>query len=289
MINYGGVTNNSSNIQTVSFDQSLAAPQQFNAASGDLSIGGAINNNGNRLTVTGSANTTLAGAISGAGALLKTGSGILIVSGNNTYSGATTVAAGKLLVNGTHTGGDRYTVLSGATLGGGGSTTAPVTVDAGAFLDPALGGTLGVGSATLNGTLDISIDESTEGVVSVLDDADVLDISSATSSVDFDVVGSLTQQAYVFATYGSLIGSGFANVLDLPSGYTIDYSYQGQQEIALVAVPEPIRIHARRAGCAGPHRRPPKKSMTDNFLEMHGRRSVIDLMSEVTQATLAIG
>ncbi len=249
--NYGGITNNSSNIQTVNFDQSLAAAQQFNAASGDLSIGGAVNNNGYALTATGSANTTLAGAISGAGPLIKTGAGILIVLGNNSYSGATTVAAGTLRLDGIHSGGDRYTVSPGARLGGGGSTIAPVTVDAGAFLDPALGGILGVGSATLNGTLDISIDESTAGVVSELNDADVLDISSATSTIDFHVFGSLSQSAYVFANYGSLIGSSFASVLDVPSGYTIDYSYQGQQEIALVAVPEPTSFALAALGIAG--------------------------------------
>ena len=208
---------------------------------------------GSDYTISGSGN------IGGSTALTKTGSGKLTLSTNNTYIGATTVAAGTLRVEGTHTGGDRYTVSSGATLGGGGSITAPVTVDAGAFLDPALGGALGVGSATLNGTLDISIDESIAGVVSVLDDADVLNISSGTSRIDFNVTGLLTQPAYVFATYGSLIGSSFANVSDLPSGYTIAYSYQGQQEMALVAVPEPSTLMLAALGVAGVAAFPPRR------------------------------
>ena len=45
---------------------------------------------------TGSYNATLSGAISGVGALTKTGSGTLILTGANTYSGATAVAAGTL-------------------------------------------------------------------------------------------------------------------------------------------------------------------------------------------------
>ena len=40
----------------------------------------------------------------------------------------------------------------------------------------------------------------------------------------------------MFATYGSLVGGTFANVIDLPSDYTIVYNYAGNN-IALI--PEP--------------------------------------------------
>ena len=48
---------------------------------------------------TGAKNITDSGSISGSGmALMKTGSGILILSGTNTYNGGTIVTAGKLIV-----------------------------------------------------------------------------------------------------------------------------------------------------------------------------------------------
>jgi autotransporter-associated beta strand protein len=87
----GGITNNAANAQTVGMNLSLSAAQQFNAASGDLTVSGAVANGGNLLTVTGSSNTTLSNAVSGAGGLTKTSSGLLTMSGNSSYSGGTTV------------------------------------------------------------------------------------------------------------------------------------------------------------------------------------------------------
>lgn len=49
---------------------------------------------------TASGNLTIPQAITGTGALTKTGSGILILSGANTYGGGTTISAGTLQING---------------------------------------------------------------------------------------------------------------------------------------------------------------------------------------------
>ncbi|WP_213958968.1 MULTISPECIES: autotransporter outer membrane beta-barrel domain-containing protein [unclassified Variovorax] len=81
------------------------------------------------------------GAISGAGAMVKTGAGMLILQGASSYSGSTTVSAGTLVV------GDASS--PGATLGGGGT----VTVNAGA----AMGGYGSVtGSVINNGSLKVA-------------------------------------------------------------------------------------------------------------------------------------
>ena len=69
--NLGGITNNSTNSQNVNFNQTLGAAQQFNAASGNLTVNGTVANGGNALTVTGSSNTTLAGVVSGTGSLAE--------------------------------------------------------------------------------------------------------------------------------------------------------------------------------------------------------------------------
>ena len=66
-------------------------------------------------------NTTLSGALNGAGSLTKSGNGTLTLSGLSTYSGGTTVNAGTLAV-------------TGQTGGGNGNLRGTVTVNAGAQL-----------------------------------------------------------------------------------------------------------------------------------------------------------
>jgi len=69
------------------------------AAGSALSLAGALNNNGYLLTVEGDGSTAVSAPISGAGGLAKSGSGSLALTGTNTYSGGTTLAAGSLSIN----------------------------------------------------------------------------------------------------------------------------------------------------------------------------------------------
>lgn len=75
------------------------------------------------------ASTTFSGITSGTGGLNKTGNGALTLTGNNTATGSTTVAAGSLIVDGTWIG--------------------PTTVETGAFLK----GAGQMASVTVNGTI----------------------------------------------------------------------------------------------------------------------------------------
>lgn len=80
---------------------------------------------------------TISGIISGMGNLIKEGSGVLDLRGNNTWTGTTQVNKGTLLVNGNQQAatGD-MTVANNATLGGAGTHGGTVTVEDGGILSP---------------------------------------------------------------------------------------------------------------------------------------------------------
>ncbi len=99
-------------------------------------------------------NFALGGLISGAGSLTKSGAGILTLSGNNSYAGATNVNAGTLRINGNQSAATGLvTVASGATLGGDGTIGGSVNVLNGGILAPGNSpGTLNInGDLTLAG------------------------------------------------------------------------------------------------------------------------------------------
>ena len=95
----GGVTNNSTVTQTINIATSFAANQTIAANTGSLVFGGnvAVATNAT-LTVVGNSSTTISGVVSGAGALTKNSNSTLNLSGNNTYSGGTTITTGTVLV-----------------------------------------------------------------------------------------------------------------------------------------------------------------------------------------------
>ncbi|MCC7474824.1 MAG: autotransporter-associated beta strand repeat-containing protein [Pirellulales bacterium] len=192
---------------------------------------------GGNLEVAATFIATLAGdaALSGSGSLRKTGDGTLAITGNSSFAGNTTISNGTLLVNGTHTGGGAYTVESNATLGGTGTIHSSVLVNASGNLAPGASiGTLAVDSADFDGNLIIEYNGDV-GTIDRLDVVGALDITDAI--LDFDNLGTavLSGGPHIFASYGSLVGTQFASLLDSPAGYSIDCNYLGGNQIALVA------------------------------------------------------
>ncbi|ODP32033.1 autotransporter outer membrane beta-barrel domain-containing protein, partial [Pandoraea sp. ISTKB] len=126
----------------VSQDASLGAPAgtlTFNGgtlqlgASFDLAAGRPVVLDTNGGTIdTQAFNSTITQGITGTGALTKLGSGMLLLNGNNSYTGATNVNAGTLAIGAPTSptaalsGGGAVTVAGGATLGGYGSVTGNV-------------------------------------------------------------------------------------------------------------------------------------------------------------------
>jgi autotransporter-associated beta strand protein len=97
---------------------------------------GGLNSGGvaKTISVTNGITTTFSGPItntgsSSGGALTKTGGGILVFNGSNTYTGSTTVDAGTLLVNGSLS--TNTVMVSGGTLGGKGAIAGSVTFGSG--------------------------------------------------------------------------------------------------------------------------------------------------------------
>ncbi|MGA2032117.1 MAG: autotransporter-associated beta strand repeat-containing protein [Thermoguttaceae bacterium] len=216
--------------------------------------GGGITLGGATLSV---GSGSYAGTISGAGNLTKTGSGTLTLSGVNTYGGNTNINIGTLLVDGTlDSSGTTVTVGNSATLGGVGTISRPVITSSGSNVSPGDNGigtltiqTLGNG-VTLNGTLLIDLSGAGAGSCDLFDASQgltgTLDITN--EAVNFNVLSALDDPAYAFVKYRSLNGT-FSGVTNLPAGYTINYSYAGN-EIALVT-PEPATLALLGVGAIG--------------------------------------
>ena len=179
-----------------------------------------------------------------AGGFVKQGPGTLELTGANSYSGGTVISEGTVLANnttGSATGSGPITVAPGATLGGSGFVSGLVTTQG--TLSPGNSiGSLTLASAAGAGTFLFEYDGAAAGQkIDFLTVTGNWDISAAT--LDFDMLGaSLTDLVYEFAAYGSLTGAGFANVVDVPAGYSLNLNYGGAGRMALVSaaiVPEP--------------------------------------------------
>jgi fibronectin-binding autotransporter adhesin len=167
------------------------------------------------------ASTTYAGALSGAGSLVKVGSGTTTLGGVNTYAGTTAVNVGTLLVNG-QLGGGAVSVTPEATLGGSGVIGGAVTVDG--LLSPGNSpGDLSVASLVLNAssTVLMEIDGPTAGT-----QYDQVSILSA-GSIAYDGALQLNlSQAFsdnttfnLFEGFGTSFSGNFATVTSVGSAY----------------------------------------------------------------------
>jgi autotransporter-associated beta strand protein len=189
------------------------------------------------LTLGGSNNGVISGAIAdnntvggGTVGITKTDAGTWTLSGNNTYTGGTTVSAGTLLVNntvGSGTGTSTVTVNTGGTLGGNGSISGDVTVNAGGTFAPGTSaGLLEVGSLSLAGDSEFEIDGLTRGVVGGYDAADVTGALTYGGTLSL-VFSNTFANGSNFNLFDFSSQSGNWSGVDLTGSYTGSLSFSG--------------------------------------------------------------
>jgi autotransporter-associated beta strand protein len=216
------------------FSQSDGPLRDRKLSAGSINGGGVFKLGRNELTVGGNnLSTNVTGVIvnggvgGGTGAsLIKTGAGTMILSGTNTYTGATTVNGGTLAVNGSILASNRVTVNAGGTLAGTGTVH-------NAFIG---GGTLMAGngtagsSMTVNGTLGfnaaatyrVNVDPTMASFANV---SGAATLGGATVNASF-APGSYISKQYTILTAGSISGTfGTLANTNLPANFHDSLSY----------------------------------------------------------------
>ena len=208
VVDAGGVANFSGSINSLT----VSAGGQANLNDGASLSQQTLTNNG-LVAVNQSGNSTLSTAMSGSGGFQKLGSGILTVTGNNTYFGDTTVSAGTLKVNGS-LGSGGLSVAASAWLMGTGTINGPVTVS-GTFAPGSSPGVISLGSLVLTST-----------------STTLIEVTGVTRGTDYDGVDIAASGG---VTYGGILQFAFGSTALPESTYNI-FDFTGSSSGSLASV-----------------------------------------------------
>jgi autotransporter-associated beta strand protein len=225
----------------VDFSGTLGPAGDKKVSAGSIEGAGTYFLGSNQLTVgNNNLSTTVSGTIQDGGAsagaggsLVKVGSGTLMLTGTNTYSGATTVNAGTLFVNGS-IANSAVTVNSGATLAGIG-TVGATTINSGGIFAPGTS----PGTMTVQGNLAfqsgalylVQVDPSTASSTNVT--------AGGSAALAGTVQAAFASGSYMSRTYTILSAAGGLNgttfntltTTNLPAGFTASLSYTATDAI----------------------------------------------------------
>ena len=230
------------------FDISLVTPVT-GFTIGSLEGAGSVRLGRNTLTVgSNGLSTTFSGVIQDGGnnggigaSLVKTGTGTLVLSGADTYTGSTTVNGGTLEVDGSIASTSNLTVNAGGTLSGTGTVGSTTTTIMS-------GGTLAPGNAASpTGTLTIAGNLAFQSgalyLVMVTPAAASSSIVGGTATLNGQVGASFAAGTYVARKYTILTAAGGVNgtfsgiqTLGLPSGFKTSLSYDANDAFLNLAL-----------------------------------------------------
>jgi autotransporter-associated beta strand protein len=202
------------------FDQTIGSLE----GTGNVTLGSA------ELTVgDDNANTTFSGTIAGnGGSLIKAGSGVLTLTGINSYTGPTSVNAGALFVDGSIASSNLTTVSSGATLGGSGSLGSTIVLSGGTFAPGPSTGTPG----TLAVAGNLAFQSGAIYLVQVNPSASTTTNVSGTATLAGTVQANFEPGAFVHRSYTILTAAGGRNgtfdaLVGVPPDFQTSLSYTG--------------------------------------------------------------
>lgn len=173
----------------------------FTHSSGTATVSGGIELL-KKLDVSNTQAAGISGTVTGIGAFAKSGTGVLTLSGDNNYTGATTVTAGTLVINGNQTSATGNVSVSG-TLAGTGTVGGNTTISTGGTHSVGPGTAGSAGGQTFKGDLTYS-----SGSIFAWD------LTEASTTTGFDKVtgsaGKTFQAAGEFRVISDLaFGTGF--------------------------------------------------------------------------------
>lgn len=222
---------------------------------------GAVNHTGTLTNATagsGVGGVAISAAIGGnvTGVVQNSGNGPLVLTGNNTYSGPTTITAGSLFANtagpNSATGSSTVTVGTAGTLGGGGRVGGTVSVSTGGTVSPGstatATGTLTIGG---NGTALTFADNSTLRFQTAAS-PDLVNLTGTNSTVSFGPTWNLnitaasgdpTGQSFTLIDYTSTVAPTLPTTINFTGAYQGVVSIDSTNHAVVISnvslVPEP--------------------------------------------------